>query len=316
LSADIYYQRVFHEMRHADSNSKVLAVSTLTSELWTRDTDQTHYAALNLEAARRGAEIQRLFVVPEAQIGSFEEIIQHQFEAGISIRVCSTALLAHVPDLADFVLFEAHGDARGYVAEPSIVGTRPIRSGSLILTEHEITRKREAFAAAWELSSQTDAFFLAHRSTAGADAHFPAPGLGLEVFHVDSPVVTCEEAAAARNIPLARELKTLLLQTSDRGIVAVHLPGDGRLSLRKVRTLLETATAYLTDPDELSRLGLSPGTVCAILDPVWSMTHLISVRLLKMDMVTTNNGTLTGYFKFKPTILAQALDPIVDDFEE
>ncbi len=316
LSADIYYQRIFHEMRHADPHSTVHAVSTLAPDLWMRDTDQTHYATLNIEAARRGVEIRRLFVMPETQIRSFEEIIRHQYEAGITLRVCSTALLAHVPDLADFVLFEAHGEARGYISEPSIVGTRPIRSASLILTEHDIGRKQDAFAAAWELSSQADAFVFADRLAIDVTPHPPAPGLRLEVFHVDSPVVTSEDAAATRKIPTAHALKTLLVKTSDGGIVAVHLPGDGRLSLQKVRARLKTATAYLADPDDLSRLGLSPGTVCAILDPVWSMTHLISRRLLMMDAVTTNNGTLTGYFKFKPTLLVEARDLVVDDFEE
>jgi hypothetical protein len=169
LSADVYYQRVFDEMRHAESSSTVLAVSTLAPDLWTHDADQTHYAALNIDAAERGVEIRRLFVVPEAQ-WPFEKIMRHQHDAGINVRVCSTALLAQVPDLADFVMFEAHGDARGYVSEPIIVGTRPIRSASLILAERDIARRQTAFEAAWALSSQADAVVSSDHSPPNADS--------------------------------------------------------------------------------------------------------------------------------------------------
>ena len=50
--------------------------------------------------------------------------------------------------------------------------------------------------------------------------------------------------------------------------------------------------------------------------PVWSMPHLVSRRLLSMNKVMTNNGSLTGYFEFDPAVLAEAADVIVDDFEK
>ncbi len=310
-----YYRRVVDEMRDASTPAQIIAVSTLSSDLWTHDADQTHYAARNVEAVQRGASIRRLFVLPETQMAGYADIIRAQQQAGISTRISSTGLLARVPDLEDFVLFETGQSGRAYIAHPSIDGSRRIRSGSLVLSEPAIAKRRAAFEAAWEDAATPEIFFNAENSTAQQAIYRSAPGKRLRVFHLETPVVTCEEAAQARNIPLAHELKTLLLQTH-HGIVAAHLPGDGILSLRKVKARLEPAQAYLADPEELQQLGLTPGTVCALLDPVWSMPHLISRRLLTTSKVMTNNGTLTGYFEFDPAVLAEATNVIVDDFEK
>ncbi len=300
-------------MSRADSTTRILAVSTLSSDLWSHDADQTQYAVRNFNAVKRGVQIKRLFVLPETQALLFADEIRRQEDAGISARVGSTSLLAHAPDLEDFVLFETTEGARAYVAQPSIDGSRRIRSGILILSDHALARRREVFQVAWELASTPAAFFDVQGPNARSQT-LPAPGMQLHSHRLASPVVTCEEAAQARKIPLSHELKTLLLQTH-HGIVAAHLPGDGTLSLRKVKARLETAEAYLSDPEDLLALGLSAGTVCAVLEPVWSMPHLISRRLLSIGTVMTNNGTRTGFFEFSPGVLTEAADVIVNDFE-
>jgi prolyl-tRNA editing enzyme YbaK/EbsC (Cys-tRNA(Pro) deacylase) len=310
-----YYRRVIDEMRDAGAAAQIIAVSTLSSDLWTHDADQTHYAAQNVETVRRGASIRRLFVLPETKMTAYKDVIHAQQEAGISMRIGSTGLLARFPDLEDFVLFETGQSGRAYIAHPSIDGSQRIRSGSLVLSEQALAKRREAFEAAWHEAETPEEFFSPKSSTARQATDQPTPGKRLRALHLETPVVTYEEAAQARGIPLASELKTLLLQTH-HGIVAAHLPGDGVLSFRKVKARLETARAYLVDQEGLQRLGLTPGTVSAVLDPVWSMPHLISRRLLSMDKVATNDGTLTGYFEFDPAVLAEAAVVIVDDFEK
>ena len=128
-------------------------------------------------------------------------------------------------------------------------------------------------------------------------------------------VVTCEEAAAARDIPLANELKTLILQTPS-GFVAAHLPADGELSLRAVKNELEVKNVKVADPEQIATIGLQSGTVSAVLNPVWNMPHLISKRLLSLDFVMTNNGTKMGYFKFDPVIMLNANSTIIGNFEK
>jgi prolyl-tRNA editing enzyme YbaK/EbsC (Cys-tRNA(Pro) deacylase) len=119
------------------------------------------------------------------------------------------------------------------------------------------------------------------------------------------PVISCEDAASARGIPLCNELKTLIVETS-AGLIAAHIPGDRTLSLRAVKEVLETEQASLSSPDNLRSLGLTPGTVSAILDPVWSLPHLIDRAVLGLEFVATNNKTTTGYFRFDPQILITA----------
>lgn len=309
-----YYQRVLSEMRSADSACRIIAVSTLSSELWTRDVDQTHYAELNMEAARRGAKIQRLFVLADLQARSFVDEINRQQAAGIDTRVGRTSLLAYAPDLEDLVLFETPTGTHAYVAHQVIDGSRRIRKGELILSEYALTKRRDAFDAAWELTLSPGAFFEEPRLQTETSPR-PPPGLTLEARRLGAPVITCEEAAEARSIQLHQELKTLLLRTSG-GVVAAHLPGDGILSLRKVKERLEAAEAYLADPEDLLELELSAGTVSAVLEPVWSMPHLISRRLLSISTVMTNDGTRTGYYEFSPGLLTEAAEVIVDDFEK
>ena len=291
-----YYNLIFTEMSRADATVAILAVSTLASDLWTRDADQTRYAAQNLGAVGRGARIRRLFILPETRALSLAGAIQRQEQAGIAVRVTTTSVLAHVSDLEDFVLFDSDEGARAYVAQTSLDGSRRVRSGSLLVSDLAIVRMKSAFHDAWALSTEPARFFESLRGSASLGNSRPAPGAQFDAYDLDAPVVTCEEAAAARNIPLAQELKTLILQTRG-GLVAAHLPGDGVLSLKKVKARLETPEAYLADPEDLLELGLSAGTVSAVLEPVWSMPHLVSRRLFNMNTVMTNNGTRRGYFE-------------------
>jgi prolyl-tRNA editing enzyme YbaK/EbsC (Cys-tRNA(Pro) deacylase) len=119
------------------------------------------------------------------------------------------------------------------------------------------------------------------------------------------PVISCEDAAAARSVPLKNEIKTLILETST-GLIAAHLRGDNMISLRSVKDVLQTEQAKLASPGTLRDIGLSPGTVSAVLEPVWSLPNLIDRAVVALEFVTTNNRTTTGYFRFNPKVLLAA----------
>ncbi len=141
-----------------------------------------------------------------------------------------------------------------------------------------------------------------------------APGSRLARHEVSHPVISCDEAARARGIPLAYELKTLLL-TTDVGLIAAHLPGDGRVALRRVKEYLRVRQAHLASREVISRLGLAPGTVSAVREPVWSLPHLVTHRLLDLSLVATNDGTDRGYYLFPPSLLLEAAVVATGDFE-
>src|SRR5258708_5564540 len=78
------------------------------------------------------------------------------------------------------------------------------------------------------------------------------------------------------------------------GIVVVHVPGTKMISLRSVKRALGVKQARLASLSKLAELALTPGTVSPVLDPVWSLRHLISSDVLDLEYVTTNNGTHIG----------------------
>jgi prolyl-tRNA editing enzyme YbaK/EbsC (Cys-tRNA(Pro) deacylase) len=135
----------------------------------------------------------------------------------------------------------------------------------------------------------------------------------LKVYKLDKEVVTCEEAAVAKGIPLKNELKTLIIQTSD-GLYALHLPGNRQASLRAVKNFLNVDESYLLDEDELGELHLMPGTVSPMVDIVWNLPHLVSQEVLNRNFVSTNDGTRSGYVIFKPQILLSAMNVKIGKF--
>ncbi len=98
--------------------------------------------------------------------------------------------------------------------------------------------------------------------------------------------------------------------------MALHLLGDGEASLRAVKNAMGVKQASLAAASTLAGIGLQPGTVCAVKDPVWNMPHLVTRRVLSKDMVSTNDGTHRGFYRFHPTVLLEADSVMVGDFEQ
>lgn len=140
------------------------------------------------------------------------------------------------------------------------------------------------------------------------------PGLQLPLYLLGRDVVSCVDAAAEKKIPLANELKTLILTTS-LGTYALHLRGDRHASMRKVKRFLSSAEAHLMAPEPLLKIGLTPGTVSAVLDPVWELPHLVDESVLALQFVSTNNRTRRAYFVFDPHLLLNAVRVSVGAFE-
>jgi prolyl-tRNA editing enzyme YbaK/EbsC (Cys-tRNA(Pro) deacylase) len=133
-------------------------------------------------------------------------------------------------------------------------------------------------------------------------------------YELSHEVVSCVEAALAKGIALENELKTLIIAVGSRRF-ALHVPGDKRASLRKVKTFLNAEQAFLLSRVELEDMGLMPGTVSPVIEPVWSLPHLISAAVLELAFVSTNSGTRSQFFVFDPKVLLQARSTSIGDFE-
>lgn len=313
LNTSQYFQCILQEIALTEQGCEVFAVSTISSDLWSSDTNQLNYARRNLQAVKRGVKICRLFIVPEGKSSEFTGTIRKQLESGVEIKVADKRLLAATNALKDLVMFKSSDTTRAFICSPAPDDPLRILDGLLILDPDKCDDLLTEFRDLWEAAMDAKDFFRSRSYEMTGDSSKVPPGYRMEVHNLPFPVVTCEEAAVAKGIELARELKTLILETSS-GLMAVHLPGDARINLRAVKNFIKAEEACLADPETLLKHGLSPGTVCALLDPVWSMPHLISRRVFDYEEVSTNNKTKTGYFRFGPAVLTEAAH-MIGDFE-
>ncbi len=315
LTPGQYYTELENEIRTAAQGTTILAVSTVSSQVWASDRDQQNYFERNLEAVTRGAQIRRLFVLPPGSNVDLVRTIEAQVAAGVHVRVTNPEFLAYFNALEDIVVFMNKGQppiARAYVGLPSFDNPTRIRGGRLILDHRLCQNYVDDFEEAWRLARPPEKQPV--KGTLLRTRTRP-PGERMQVHRTSTPVITCTEAAVVRGVPLEKELKTLILNTSS-GYMAAHVQGHRRVSLPKLKVALESEQASLASLEELKALGLSPGTVSAVLNPVWSLPHLVDRGVMDVDVLTTNNGTLTGYFMFKPEVLLQAPSATVDDLAE
>jgi len=138
-------------------------------------------------------------------------------------------------------------------------------------------------------------------------------GMDFIIFELTSNVVSCEEAATAKNIPLLNELKSLILTTS-AGPHILNLPGDKRADLHAIKRRLAIKEAHLASGEMLRSLNVRPGTVCPFLKNLWSLPQLISQELLHLSYVSTNSGELNKYIIFDPMLLSFNENAIVGNF--
>jgi hypothetical protein len=113
-----------------------------------------------------------------------------------------------------------------------------------------------------------------------------------------APVLSCQEAARARGVPLEQELKTLILSVSTFA-VAAHITGDKRLNLRAVKQLFHVRDVRFLSRAILGIHGLAAGTV----NP-WNVNfcryNLLCRTVLERPQMTTNNSSLCEGVFFDP----------------
>lgn len=259
-----------------------------------------------------------MYIVSDQDWHDLHSVVRQQLEAGIPVRRTKPTIFTELPSLEDMVVFVDPEAAvsRAYVADHYFDDQSKVRRGRLIFGKEDRGQLLDSFERLWALASVVTIRDLINEEKVNlrTERGTPEPGPNMKEYTLANPVVKCDEAASAKGIPLENELKTLLLATQ-KGFVALHLPGNADASFRSVKNALEIREACLATPNELASFGLRPGTVCALKDPVWSLPHLISKRVLQMDMISTNNGTQRGFYRFHPSVLLEADSVMLGEFE-
>lgn len=311
LSISQYYNSLFTALSDSDEEKTIVrAISILSSEVWDEDPFQIQYLNYNIQARKKGATIKRLFVVNRTINTGLWKTIQNQLDNDIEIRIVNSKIFSKFSNLDDMVIVQKDSDIRTYISKQFFSSTNRLKSANLNLNINYGNELILSFDALWELGKLPSPNFVEKLQNSSEP-----PGKRLQVYSLKKEVISCDEAAEARGVPLFNELKTMILSTTN-GYVAVHLPGDGQISLRAVKNALEVKNAFIAPAEEIYKLELSPGTVSAVLEPVWSMPHLFSKRVLTLDFVTTNNGTRSQYFKFDPIELLNASNYLLGQFEK
>lgn len=311
VQPDEYYSELYRAIDAAGPSTSIFAVSAFSPQVWSSQPDQQIYLQKNIEASARGAKIRRIFLGADTEVANISAEIALQLRNNIAIRKAPSHLGSLAAGMEDFVIFldEKTSTGRMFIADPSPLNPAQIRRGRIVQDLRERVWMIERFENIWQVSPplQSDAYL----SAAAAVAKPPR----LESKTLPYEVISCEQAARAKGIELKHELKTIIVQTR-MGNIAVNLRGDREVSLRKVKKELGLKEAYLASAEALARIGISPGRVCPLLEPVWSMLNLVSASVLDLDFVSTNNGSLTGYYTFSPHLITTCSRYQVGDFEE
>lgn len=335
-----YFQMIIECMHQCPAESQVIAINTIDERRWKEDPRQINYYRENNLALDRGVKIRRAFVVDKSNMRGrfgderlrvlFEQIQDGRIDAYVMWR---EDLERHNIPFGDWVIFDKP-DKKLFLAHADSIDRIRVNSAEMILDANEIREFENQFKLLLQFQVSNEAIREEYRRKAdnmenneieadsrpggqqgirrrarddrvGANSTLGAPGNALQPMFLKKDVITCREAAAAKNIPLKNELKTLILKTSI-GLVALNLRGDHEASLRRVKQTLRCEEACLAEPADMGGLNLGKGTVCPILEPVWSLPQLIDTDLLALEYVSTNNGTYRGFFKFDPKLLLNA----------
>ncbi|MCP4581130.1 MAG: hypothetical protein GY839_05895 [candidate division Zixibacteria bacterium] len=307
LTTSEYYNCLYREMEQSNEDYEILAVSTMVSEIWTDDIEQKIYLRKNIEASKRNVAIKRLYIKNKEEWPSLNLILSYQIKAGIDVKITTREHLSNVINLEDMAIFiDKNSDyVRVYVIQYDLFNPKRIKKALLITDPKKQNKLIESFHIAWPRILDYSPKLLAINLSKANLLDQKAPGNMMQTYLLDHLVVSCEEAAQSKGIPIKNELKSIILQTSN-GFICVHITGDKSISLKKAKQLLGVEEAFIAPPGLLKTINLSPGTISAVLEPTWSMKQIILKDILKLRFISTNNGTLTGYYKFDPRILQSA----------
>jgi Cys-tRNA(Pro)/Cys-tRNA(Cys) deacylase len=129
---------------------------------------------------------------------------------------------------------------------------------------------------------------------------------------------TAEGVAEDLGIPVAQVLKAMIVRCSDRRFVLVIVPGDARLSLKKLGAILDDKNVALASERDVQRVtGFQVGAVSVLGFRRDDVSTYVDQRVLELERVVISSGSPDAGLSLSPDDLLRTLDgATIEDFSE
>ncbi|MBW1697789.1 MAG: YbaK/EbsC family protein [Deltaproteobacteria bacterium] len=116
-------------------------------------------------------------------------------------------------------------------------------------------------------------------------------GVTYKIKHHSQPVYTSEAAARERGVRLSQIVKTMLLSDRKGKLLVAVLPGDRRLSLKKLKRLAGVKDLSFLDRETIEqRLGLVAGAIAPIAELFKEMPIFVDPSVFLEQTVDISSG--------------------------
>ncbi len=134
-------------------------------------------------------------------------------------------------------------------------------------------------------------------------------GIPYELHRHAHKQYTAEGVAEDLGVPVAQVVKAMIIQRSDRQFVLVAIPGDLRLSLKKVGAALNDKNVTLASERDVQRVtGYQVGAVSVLGFRRADVSTYVDRRVLEPEQVIISAGRPDAGLALPPDALMQALE--------
>jgi Cys-tRNA(Pro)/Cys-tRNA(Cys) deacylase len=120
---------------------------------------------------------------------------------------------------------------------------------------------------------------------------------------------TAEGVAEDLGVPVAQVLKAMIVQCSNRQFALVAVPGDRRLSLKKVGAVLNDKNVTLATERDVKRVtGYQVGAVSVLGFRRTDVSTYVDQHVLELEQVIISAGRPDAALALSPHALMQALE--------
>ena len=143
-------------------------------------------------------------------------------------------------------------------------------------------------------------------------------GIPYELHQHARKLYTAEDVAEDLDIPVTQVVKAMIIQRSDGQFALVMVPGDRRLSLKKIGTVLNDKNVKLATERDVQRVtGYQVGAVSVLGFRRSDVSIYVDQGVLALEQAIISAGRPDAGLALPPDALMQALEGAeVGDFSE